>query len=612
MRASLRARLQLGLGGIALAVALLALAAVLALDRLGGAVATILQENYASVVACEQMKEALERQDSALLFAASGREDIARPMLDENRRAFDLAFAREAANITLPEEGALVAEIGGLYGDYRGRVDAAMALVPGERNAIYFRDLLPAFTRLKDKVQRVLRLNHEHMERADREARALAARTVTTALFVGAAAALLALWLAFFLPRAIVRPLSAFTRAARSIGEGDFSAKVDDPGVEELVPLAEAFRRMQERLRAYRESSLGELLAAKDLARATLACMLDPVVVFDRDGNVPLANEAAEAAFGLREGSVEELATAKIEIPEALGLARDRVFATSEPVLPRSLSESMTWRGAEGEKHYLVRAAPLQAAAGDKPGAIVVAQDVTRFYRIDELKSDMVATVSHQLKTPLTSLRMATHLLLEPRTGPLSEPQRELVTTARDDAERLRAMVEDLLDVVRIEAEAGALHRAPVHPAALLAEVAEAHRTIARDKGVSLTVEPDAPRDPVEVDAERLSIALANLVSNAVRHTPQGGHVRLEAAREGRMLRLTVADDGEGIAPADLPRIFDRAVSLPSGDEGHARHGLGLTIAREIALQHGGEIRVESRLGEGSTFTLILPVEGAL
>jgi PAS domain S-box-containing protein len=610
MRSSLRTRLQLGLGSIAVAVALLALAAVLALDRLGGAVSTILRENYASVVACEQMKEALERQDSAVQFASSGREDIGRPMLEENRLAFDEAFAREASNITVPTEGERVAEIGRLYRDYRARGDEVLALPPAARSEAYFRTLLPLFTRIKDGIQSVLRLNQEHMERADREGRLLAGRTVTTALFVGVLAALFALWFAWWFPRAIVRPLEGFTRAARLIGEGDFNGKVDDPEVKELAPLAEAFTRMLVRLRAYRESSLGELLAAKDLARSTLECLLDPVVVFDRDGGVLLANEAAEQVFGLSNGSAEELRASGVSAPEALALARDRVFATAEPVLPRSLSESMTWRTAEGERHYLVRAAPLRAAPGEKQSAIVLAQDVTRFHRIDELKSDMVATVSHQFKTPLTSLRMATHLLLEPRTGPLTESQLELVTTARDDTERLRAMVEDLLDVVRIEAEAGALHRAPIEPAVLLSEVVEAHRALSHEKGVRLEVEPGAPEGQVALDAERIAIALANLVSNAVRHTPAGGRVALAAVRDSGSLRITVSDTGDGIDPADLPRIFERSVSLPGGSEGPPGHGLGLTIAREIAMQHGGEIQVTSTLGKGSVFTLVLPLDG--
>ncbi|MEO7331963.1 MAG: HAMP domain-containing protein, partial [Minicystis sp.] len=333
MRSSLRTRLQLGLGAIAVAVALLALAAVLALDRLGSAVSTILKENYASVVACEQMKEALERQDSAVQFASSGREDIARPMLESNRRAFDEAFTREAQNLTLPSEGERVAEIGKLYRDYRARGDEVLALPPGARSEAYFRELLPLFTQLKDGIQSVLRLNQEHMERADRQGKRLAARTVTTALVVSVLAVFFALWFAWWFPRAIVRPLEGFTRAARLIGEGDFNGKVDEPLVVELAPLAEAFTKMLVRLRAYRESSLGELLAAKDLARSTLECLLDPVVVFDRDGGVLLANEAAEQVFGLSNGSAEELRAAGVKAPEALALARDRVFATAEPVL---------------------------------------------------------------------------------------------------------------------------------------------------------------------------------------------------------------------------------------------------------------------------------------
>jgi signal transduction histidine kinase len=262
-----------------------------------------------------------------------------------------------------------------------------------------------------------------------------------------------------------------------------------------------------------------------------------------------------------------------------------------------------------GERYYLVRAMPLGTAPKDKPSALVVAQDVTRFRRIDELKSDMVATVSHEFKTPLTSLRMATHLLLEPSTGPLTESQEELVTTARDDTERLRAMVEELLDVVRIEAEAGALHRVPVDPAGLLYEVADAHRALARDKGVTLDVEPGAPAGPVSVDPERLGIALANLISNAIRHTRPGGRVRLRSARDANGLRVEVVDDGEGIAADLLPRIFDRSFTTSSDAGGRTRHGLGLTIAREIVLQHGGELQATSEPGRGSTFSLLLPLD---
>ena len=200
--------------------------------------------------------------------------------------------------------------------------------------------------------------------------------------------------------------------------------------------------------------------------------------------------------------------------------------------------------------------------------------------------------------------------MLESGTGPLTESQRELVTTARDDTERLRAMVEDLLDVVRIESEAGALNRVPIEPLTILSDVADAHRTVARDKGVILDLAEAAPVGLSCVDPEQLSIAVSNLVSNAIRHTEPGGRVTIGATRDECSLRIRVSDRGQGIAPPDLPRIFDRSSPPPNGVEsGERRHGLGLTIAREIVLQHGGELLVESRKGEGSTFTLVLPLE---
>jgi signal transduction histidine kinase len=139
----------------------------------------------------------------------------------------------------------------------------------------------------------------------------------------------------------------------------------------------------------------------------------------------------------------------------------------------------------------------------------------------------------------------------------------------------------------------------------LLGEVAEAHRAVAREKGVSLEVDAGDQVGPASLDPERLSIALANLVSNAIRHTPAGGEVRLGAMRADGVLRIRVTDTGEGMAAEELGRIFDR----PSSGPGSGRHGLGLTIAREIVLQHGGEISAESAPGRGSVFTLMLPAE---
>lgn len=338
-----------------------------------------------------------------------------------------------------------------------------------------------------------------------------------------------------------------------------------------------------------------------------MRCLVDPVVVCGEGDAVLLTNEAATRSFGLR-ADVEGAREASL--PEAFARARDEVLATGLPVASRSFSEAMRWRDKHGERSFLVRAAPLRGAGPKLRGAIVVAQDVTRLRRIDELKSDMVATVSHEFKTPLTSLRMATHLLLEPAAGPLTEAQREIVTSARDDTERLRALVDELLDLVRIETEAGELRRTPIQPRRLLLAAVEAHRAIAREKGVALDVAEGAPVAELSLDVEKIGIVLANLVSNAIRHTPSGGRVTLRAQGDERSLSIVIEDTGEGVAVDALARLLEGATaSRPSPSSGW-RHGLGMTIVREIVLQHGGELLARSAPGEGSAFTVVIPREG--
>ncbi|MGZ3476573.1 MAG: ATP-binding protein [Polyangiales bacterium] len=602
MHLSLRARLRLGLAVIAATLAILSLAAIVSLDRLGGAIATILKENYVSVVACGEMNEALERQDSAAIFAAAGREDVARGLLERHRAAFSKAFAVEAANVTLPGEGEQVERVRREYDAYVREVDRVLALPTADRTPQYFASLLPKFESLKDALHRIQAMNQTNMEEADRGAKHLAVRTVRVAIGISIALVLFAAWFAWWLPRALVGPVEQLSRTARAIGEGDLDLEVPRFPIAELEPLTQAFDRMLVKLRTYRASSLGELLAAKDLANATVACMLDPVVVFGAKGEILLANEAAERAFRLQPGTAEELRALEIEVPEGIAAARDAVLRRGVAVLPQTLGEAMRTGEGERERFYLVRATALEPT-----GVVVLAQDVTRYRRIDELKSDVVATVSHQFKTPLTSLRMATHMLLEPSVGTLTEGQKELVVTARDETERLRTMVDELLDLVRIEAQAGQLQRRPIDVGSLLSEVSDAHRAVARAKNVAVQVAAPVPPVTVEADPDRIAIVLANLVANAIQHTREGGQITLSGGSADGSIEIAVTDTGEGIEAADLDRIFDRAVSLGPGSDGRERHGLGLTIAREIVLQHGGDLAVESTIGKGSRFTIRLP-----
>lgn len=608
---SLRSRLTLALVGIAVVFLLGSLASIAAVTRLGGSVGTILRENYASVVAANDMNESLERLDSAALFAATGQVEMGRAMMAQHRPLFESALEREEGNVTLPGERELAAQVRAGYASYVAATDRLLATPESLATGGYFRELLPRFNRLRTDVQAIRQLNQDAMLAADRRAHQAARDTTRAALLSGALALALASGLVFWLPRALVRPVAALRDAVVRMGEGltsgDLTGEVERPAVAELVPLADAFNAMLARLHAYRESSLGELLAAQDLAHTAIASLIDPVMVVGPEGSVRLANEAAGRAFDITEGLPRAELVARL--PEGLLASADQAAQQGQPVLPGSLSQAVRQPGVDGERFFLVRATPLSSSAEPAgQSVLVVAQDVTRLHHIDELKSNVVATVSHEFKTPLTSLRMATHLLLQPSLGPLTEAQQELVTTACDDTERLRLLVEKFLDLTRIEAEAGALRRIAVSPDRLLASVVDAHQSLANARGVELGVVSGQEGDVV-LDPDKMGMALSNLVVNALQHTPSGGHVRVEAQREDRHLVLRVSDTGEGIETEDLPRIFERFHRGSGVVEDHHRLGLGLSITREVVRQHGGEVVVESRRGHGATFTLTIPVE---
>ena len=306
-RKSLRARLFRALAVVGVTLIVLCALSTAAVTRLGGAIGLILRENYVSVLACQEMNEALERQDSAALFAASGRTDIAEPMLVQHRAGFAKAFAREASNVTLPGEGALVHNVDTLYQGYLHEVDRVLHEPRERRIADYFQELLPRFNAVCGEVTAIRLMNQRNMEWADKPARRVAQRTLELAILVTVVALGVAGWFALRIPQSVLEPIVSFTKHARAIGEGKLDATVPVPEVSELSTLAEALNRMQEKLRAYRESSLGELLAAKDLSRATITSMVDPVIVFSARGEVLLANDAAESTFGLMSGDVDLL-----------------------------------------------------------------------------------------------------------------------------------------------------------------------------------------------------------------------------------------------------------------------------------------------------------------
>jgi signal transduction histidine kinase len=297
------------------------------------------------------------------------------------------------------------------------------------------------------------------------------------------------------------------------------------------------------------------------------------------------------------------------QAPEAIRGPLCEAIREQRPYLPEGFDQVLLLAVDGKERAFLPRILPINDPYGHTLGAAVTLLDVTRYRLLDQVKSDLVATVSHELKTPLTGLRMALHLLLEEAVGPLTPKQTELLLDARENAERLLGMVNNLLDLARLEQRSRHLDTRPENPRQLLESAAEEVRPRAADKDITLSVEAPADLPPVAVDARLIGHVLGNLLDNALAYTDRGGRITLGASADDGAVTLSVADTGRGIPPEYLPHVFEKFFRIP-GQSRDSSTGLGLAISREIVQAQGGDITCESRPGEGTVFRIRLPVGG--
>ncbi|MGD0897551.1 MAG: ATP-binding protein [Thermoguttaceae bacterium] len=598
---------------LALLVALGATGIVLIL-HLGRQIDDILRENYDSVVYMRDLNEALERIDSAFQFALAGRDEKARKQYDDNWVLYRKSLGNEQNNITVPGEAELVEKLTGLSEDYRRLGDEFFAKPGPERDQLYFdrgrrESLYGIFGQIKAVAGEILWINQRNMEEADQRARRLARSSLVWYGGGLACGVALALLLVAGTIVTIVRPVRAVTESAMAIGAGDLDQLVSVTSDDELGQLAGAFNSMARQLREFRQSHKAQLIRAQQTSQATIDSFPDPVLVLDPEQHVEMANPAARRLLGVRPREEGAIRPPAWEAPEGLRQPLGEVLRTQTPFLPDDFDKALVLRMGEDSRSYLPRILPIRDRSGATHGAAVLLEDVTRFRLLDEVKSNLVATVSHELKTPLTSIRLVLHLLLEESAGPLAPKQTELLVDARDNAERLLAMINNLLDLARLEQGRSQLELRPQRPALILQAAAEAFRPRSADRGIELAVLDCGDLEPVAVDPEQFQHALHNLLDNALAHTPQGGRITLAARRVNGQVVFSVTDTGSGIPAEYLPVVFEKYFRVPGDARGGT--GLGLAIVREIVTAHGGTVHCESSPGRQTVFQITLPAGAA-
>ena len=626
---TLRRRLLFAQVPLAAALVLVGIVSTMGATHLGERSRLILADNYRSVLAAQRMKESLERIDSDAVLVMAGHGDRAAADASAQRAAFENELRVQEGNITEASEAELTTRLRSLWNQYQQALERfhepAQGRCPRIGRRFYFATLAPSFARVKALTEEILAINQDAMVRkSDRAVER--ARTLERLVIVAVAASLaLGLLASTFLIARTLRPLGVVNAAVRRFSAGDLAARAAVESADEIGAVAVEFNRLAERLELYRASTLGELIQGQQTAQAAIDSLPDPVLMLDAKGAVSGANAAATELLRVdteRPGD-ESLAGADPGVRALIERLRAHVLGGRGMYVPRGFEDAVRViaPGPEGERVLLPRATPIYGERGAVAGAAIVLQDATRLFRFDELKNDLVATVAHEFRTPLTSLRMALHLCTEQVVGPLTEKQADLLFAAREDCERLQVIVDDLLNLSRIEAGHVDLQRRRCEPMALVDAAIDVHRPAATQARLVLRREVSPGLPEVFVDADRLQLVFANLLSNAIRYAPPDSEIivrarrsvdrptQLRALETPPLVMFEVSDSGPGIPADHQAGLFEKFFRVPGSAEGGS--GLGLFIARGLVQAHGGRIGVDSAPGRGSRFWFTVPAATA-
>ena len=399
---------------------------------------------------------------------------------------------------------------------------------------------------------------------------------------------------AFFLSTRITSPLRNMREGAFELAKGNFDTKVKATSSDEIGQLATAFNQMGRQLKHHVEVINQE----KEQLSSILTSMADAVITFNQDRTILLSNPPAEKLLqqwlmkrGMEKGD---------PLPSEMVHMLEHVLDFEEEI-----EEELEMEGA----YYAITFSPLYSGDSIR-GAVAVLHNMTEQHRLEKLREDFIANVSHELRTPIAMLQGYSEALLDD-VGTSEEERREMTKIIYEESQRMGRLVTDLLNLARMESGHMRLYREVVQLNSVIERMTLKFQPIAKEQGIELDFE-SAIDDwaAAELDEDRIEQVMTNLIDNAIRHTPQGGNVKVLIEQQQGYAKISVNDTGIGIPEEDLQYVFERFYKADKARTlGKGGTGLGLAIASNIINTHGGKIYAESEVGKGTSFIFLLPLK---
>lgn len=575
----------------------------------------IMHANYDSVIAAQNMIEALEREDSLELAFIFEKDSILSTTYEEKHMKFLEWLYKAKNNITEPGEKEVLIEIENNYTKYTEKVKILQGLKTRESetdaSTYYYNEILPLFEELKVNCVNLSDMNQEAMIKKKENSKELATSASYYTLSILAIVLIIGLCIIGYLLKKIIIPIQDLAVGIKKVAKGNYDYKIPLKREKEINFVLEDFNHMVEELKKYEDLNIKEILREKQKAEAIVESIDSPIIVTNSENKITMINKSSERVLDVKEKKILNRHFLEgIENHEMFDVIEKTGSLTNESKI---FADIELVEGIE-KKYYRVTANPIWFNQNENIGTVTIMQDITKFKEVETLKSEFVATVSHEFRTPLTSISMAVGLLLE-ETFENKDDEKELFTIIKDDSEKLNSLVSDLLDLTKMESGKIEMDIQEVNIEEVIMPVKRAFKMQLAEKNVDFNVGINGVARLLKVDINKISWVLANLVSNALRYIACDGSGKIEIrAREvNNEMLISISDNGLGICDEDQNRIFEKFVQLKNrSSDATGSSGLGLAICKEIVKAHRGEIWVDSILGEGSTFYFTLKLGGVI